>query len=65
MIGLAGDSGGSGHLNILPGVLAGDGATPAGRGLWKGLAKREYAGVALPERASLAPEFSDRGGKFA
>lgn len=43
MIGLAGDGGGKGHLNFLPGVLAGDGdgGTPAGSGLVNGLTEYE------------------------
>lgn len=43
IIGLAGEGGGKGHLNFLPGVLPGDGdgATPAGKGLGKGLAAKE------------------------
>lgn len=57
IIGFAGDGGGSGHLNFLPGVLAaGDGATPAGRGLLKGLVENDVAGVCLPGVASLMPE---------
>ena len=47
MIGFAGEGGGSGHRNFLPGVLAGDGATPAGSGLGKELAVNEWAGVFL------------------
>ena len=47
MIGLAGEGGGKGHRNFLPGVLAGDGATPAGSGLWNGLAENEWDGVFL------------------
>lgn len=65
MIGLAGEGGGSGHLNFLPGVLAGDGATPTGRGLWKGLTEKECAGVCFPERASPDSEFPDGDGKLA
>jgi hypothetical protein len=61
MIGLAGEGGGSGHRNFLPGVLAGDGATPAGSGLWKGLAEKECAGVAFPERVSPETELEDIG----
>lgn len=52
MIGFAGDGGGSGHLNFLPGVLAGEGATPAGSGLWNGLAAKECKGVAPPAPAA-------------
>lgn len=48
MIGFAGDGGGSGHRNFLPGVLAGDGAMPAGRGLGNGLMENDCAGVFLP-----------------
>lgn len=48
MIGFAGDGGGKGHRNFLPGVLAGEGAMPGGRGLLKGLVENEFAGVFLP-----------------
>jgi hypothetical protein len=64
MIGFAGEGGGSGHRNFLPGVLAGDGATPAGRGLWNGLAAKEY-GVDLPDRESPGMEFPDGCIEFA
>jgi len=57
IIGFAGDGGGSGHLNFFPGVfVAGDGITPAGRGLLNGLVEKEVAGVCLPGVASLTPE---------
>jgi len=61
MIGFAGEGGGSGHRNFLPGVLAGDGATPGGRGLGKGLVEKECAGVFLP---GVAPdsELPEAGG---
>lgn len=49
MIGFAGEGGGRGHRNFRPGVFAGDGATPGGRGLGKGLlVEKEFAGVYLP-----------------
>lgn len=57
MIGFAGEGGGRGHRNFLPGVFAGDGATPGGRGLVKGLVEKEFAGVYLPGVvASLTPD---------
>lgn len=59
MIGFAGEGGGRGQRNFRPGVFAaGDGATPAGRGLGKGLlVEKEFAGVYLPGVvASLAVE---------
>ena len=67
MIGFAGDGGGRGHLNFLPGVLAGDGATPGGSGLVNGLVEKELAGVCLPEVASPMPEtpFPEGGGDAA
>ena len=61
MIGFAGEGGGSGHRNFLPGVLAGEGATPAGSGLGNGLAEKEYAGVFFPEKASPEREPSPCG----
>ena len=61
MIGFAGEGGGSGHRNFLPGVFAGDGATPAGRGLGNGLIENDCAGVFLPGVAAEI-ELPDGGG---
>lgn len=50
MIGLAGDGGGKGNLNVFLGVLAGDGGKPAGYVVCHGLvSEKEVAGVALAE----------------
>lgn len=49
MIGLAGEGGGRGHRNFLPGVVAGEGegAISAGRGLENGLAVAEEGGAEI------------------
>lgn len=56
IIGFTGDGGGKGHRNFLPGVLAGDGdgAIPAGHGLWNGLQANEFDSAG-DRRGGFAP----------
>ncbi|KAI3694167.1 hypothetical protein L1987_77128 [Smallanthus sonchifolius] len=62
MIGFAGDGGGKGHLNILLGVLAGDGVggTPAGYAVCHGLPGmvRSIEGQSAPPGPLAADCFS-------